>query len=446
MAEMTTRLWDALKAVWPKLNDVELPVRVHEVIEHNDDTSEILVKIIQFAVFALWGLAYWFTPRPDPDTVSLVPLVISAYLAFTLIQLFIALVSKLPDWLIYLSIIIDMALLTFLIWSFHLQYGQPASFSLKVVEVMNFFVLIGLRALRFQARYVVAAGIVATLSWAALVIYVVSVDPADPMITRDYVTYITSNSVLIGAEVSKMISMIMFTAILAIAVRRGNHFLVSAVAEGSVAHDLSRFMASSVAQQIRGSDHQIEAGEGERREVAILNVDIRGFTKMVASMAPDQAMKLLSNYQHEIVPIVHRHGGTVDKFMGDGIMVTFDASNGDPNFCANAIRCIDEIILSQPNWEGPAANLTINMAVTAGPVIFGAVGDGDRLEVTVIGASVNASAKLEKHNKALGTRALSGEYCFKLAIEQGYQNITQRNMVSTSLGPETGTQNVVVLA
>jgi len=402
--------------------------------------------VIQFGVFALWGIAYLAAPSPNPETVSRVPLVISVYLAFTLIMLFIAMTRRTPVWLIYLSIFVDMALLTYLIWSFHIQYGQDASFSLKVVEVMNFFVLISLRALRFEARYVIAAGVTAVLGWASLVFYVVSIDPANPMITRDYVTYITSNSVLIGAEVSKMISMIMFTAILAIAVRRGHHFLISSVTEASAAQDLSRFMASSVAEQIRDADHSIQAGEGERRIVAVLNVDIRGFTEMVARMEPDEAMQLLSDYQHQVVPVVHRHGGVVDKFMGDGIMITFGASRHDPHHCANALRCIDDLLETQRQWTGPAAALNINMAVTAGPVIFGAVGDGDRLEVTVIGAAVNLSAKLEKQNKTLGTRALSGQHCYQSALEQGYEVTQEHKKISTRIGDDQFESPVMVLA
>ena len=446
MHQMTRRLRGAIDSVWRRPDWINLPSRVREVISQNDDGSEILVKLIQLFVFALWGVAYLAAPQPDPDTVSRVPVVITIYLIFTFAMLLIALSRRTPVWLIYASIIIDMALLTYLIWSFHIQYEQPASFSLKVVEVMNFFVLISLRALRFEARYVLAAGLTAVVGWAILVTYVVSINPDDPMITRDYVTYITSNSVLIGAEISKMISMLMFTAILAIAVRRGHHFLATSIAEGSAAVELSRFMSSSVAQQIRGSDQKIQAGEGIRKEVAILNVDIRGFTPLVANMAPDQAMQLLSDYQHRIVPIVHRHNGTVDKFMGDGVMITFGTTSDEDKACANAMRCIDELLSQRDTWQGPSKQLDINMAVTAGPVIFGAVGDGDRLEVTVIGASVNFSAKLEKHNKVLGTKALSGEYCFKKAVEQGYRNTASRKMIKTQLEEQIEPLNVVVLA
>ncbi|MEE9314569.1 MAG: adenylate/guanylate cyclase domain-containing protein [Rhizobiaceae bacterium] len=446
MKKIIAGMGEALGGIWPNSAKLKLPQRVAGVIAHNDDISEVLVKIIQFLMFALWGAVYLAAPQPNPETISRVPLIISIYLLFTLVRLFIDLASRSPGWLIYLSIAVDMALLTFLIWSFHIQYDQPASFSLKSVEVMNYFVLISLRALRFEARYVIASGLFAAFCWSLLVGYVVSTDPVDPMITRDYVTYLTSNSVLIGAEISKILSILMFTVILAIAVRRAQYFLVSSITEENAANDLSRFMDTSVAQRIIGADRQIEAGEGERREAAILNIDIRGFTQMVIDMPPDEAMSLLSQYQHQIVPLVHRHHGTVDKFIGDGIMITFGASTNDGAYCANALRCIDEIIAHQKTWQGAVSKLNINMAVTAGPVIFGAVGDGDRLEVTVIGPSVNRSAKLEKHNKHLSTRALAGEECYKNGIKQGYKAAASHKVVSTVIGDDKISSNVVVMA
>ncbi len=446
MSALISKLIEALDSLKAVNAEARLPQRIRVSIMRNDDLSEVLVRMIQLIVFALWGFFYAITPVPDPDTTSSVPLIISIYLIFTFLQLLFAAARRLPDWLVYTSIIVDMALLGYLIWSFHVQYGQPASFSLKAVEVMNFFVLIGLRALRFEARYVLAAGLAACVSWSLLVIYAIRTDPTDPMITRDYVTYLTSNSVLIGAEISKLISMVMFTIVLAIAVRRAHQFLVSSVTEESAAQELSRFMPGSVAEQIRDADHQIKAGEGVRREAAVVNVDIRGFSIMVAQMDPGQAMHLLSDYQHQIVPIVHRHKGVVDKFMGDGIMITFGASSSDHEYCANALRCINEILERQPQWDGPSADVPVNLSAAAGPVVYGAVGDGDRLEYTVIGPTVNHSAKLEKHNKILKTKAICDRKLFKLALKQGYKPDRETRQVETAVGDDVTPTHVVVLA
>lgn len=446
MTNLSATFQEALKNIWPSPGKNRIPDRVAQSIARNDDKSEILVKLIQLFVFALWAVFYLAAPKPDPDTVSQVPLVTSLYLVFTIALLLLALVRRTPSWLIYTSIIIDMALLTYLIWSFHIQYGQPASFSLKVVEVMNYFVLICLRAIRFEARYVLAAGAAAGLCWSLMIVYTITHDADNAMITRDYVTYITSNSILIGAEVSKIISMLMVSVILAISVRRAHSFLVSSVSESLAAKDLSRFLTDDVAEQIRDSNQKIEPGQGVRRDAVIMNIDIRGFTALAANLTPDEAMAVLSDYQHQIVPIIHKHGGTVDKFMGDGIMVTFGVSSADPHYCANAIRCIEEILVSKQSWNGPAANVIANIAAMFGPVIYGAVGDGDRLEFTVIGSHVNLAAKLEKQNKLLGTTALCGTILLKKAVQQGYKNSQERREVSVKLDEGSPPYKVLVFA
>lgn len=421
MAAFLDRLHRSYALAWPRPGTHRLPQRIIKSIEHNDAMSELLVKVIQFVVFASWGLIYLAAPQPDPDTQSQVPLVVSLYLIFTIVLFWLAVNRRMSSWLIYLSIFVDMALLTYLIWSFHIQYDQPASFSLKSVEVLNYFVLISLRALRFETRYVIAAGLTAAVCWGGLTGYVVASVPGDPMITRSYVDYLTSNTVLVGAEISKIISILMVTGILAIAARRAHTFLVTSVAEGSAAADLSRFVTNDAVEQIRDAEQAPKAGNGTRRHAAILNVDIRGFTRLAATIEPDEAMALLADYQHRIVPIAHEFGGAVDKFMGDGVMITFGAVNDDPNYAANTLRCMDAIVETAKSWTGISSRLTVNLAATSGPVIFGAVGDDDRLELTVIGQAVNLSAKLEKHNKELETTALCDKPLYDLALEQGYR-------------------------
>jgi adenylate cyclase len=124
--------------------------------------------------------------------------------------------------------------------------------------------------------------------------------------------------------------------------------------------------------------------------------------------------------------IIQRHGGTIDKFMGDGIMATFGAAVTSPTYAADALQAVDDIIESAAVWGTELQNenkppLRMGAAVATGRIIFGAVGDESRMEYTVIGDAVNLSAKLEKHTKSEGVRALCTEDAFDMAIRQGYQ-------------------------
>jgi adenylate cyclase len=404
-----------------------LPERVRHTIQEQGDATERLIGWVQLAVVVTFAALYAISPKTFPVEQAFrpVPWAIGAYMVFTLIRLMLAYRISLPGWFLLVSIVIDMALLFGLIWSFHIQYMQPASFYLKAPTLLYVFIFIALRALRFEARFVLAAGVAAAVGWLAMVFYVISVDPNDNMITRNYVEYMTSNSILLGAEFDKIVSILVVSLILGAALIRGRALLVRSVAEAAAARELSRFFAPEIARKIRGSDQAIAAGSGEIREAAVVNFDMRGFTRLAETASPDRVMKLLADYQHHIVPVVQAHGGSIDKFLGDGIMATFGAALPSTTYAADALRAVDEAIRNAQDWRDELRGRgedcpEVNAAVATGRVLFGAVGDETRLEYTVIGDAVNRSAKLEQHNKPLGTRAICDAETYARALAQGY--------------------------
>ena len=401
-----------------------LPERVRREIETAQDRSEILIGWLQLGVVLTFGVLYLVSPKPLTDF-ALEPWALGIYLVLTVIRLIWAHRARLPAWSLFMSIVFDITLLMALIWSFHIKYDQPASFYLKAPTMLYVFIFIALRALRFEPRFVIAAGIAAALGWLGLVLYVIRVDPSDNMITRDYVAYLTSNTVLLGAEFDKMISIIVVALILGAALIRGRRLLVRAVAESAAAQELSRFFAPEIAKRIRGSDQEIAAGTGEVREAAIVNFDMRGFTKFAESHGPDEVMSLLGEYQRLIVPVIQKHGGSIDKFLGDGIMATFGASKPSKTYAADAVRAVEEAIAAAKAWQagneaGGRPAPRVNGAIATGRIVFGAIGDETRLEYTVIGDAVNLSAKLESFNKLMGSAALCDGATFDLALTQGY--------------------------
>ncbi len=419
-----------LRALVPSGPAARLPERVERAVREQQDASEVLIGWIQLAVVVTFAALYVISPKTFAADAPFrpVPWATGVYFLFTLARLALAYRMRLPAWLLQLSILIDMALLFGLIWSFHIQYGQPASFYLKVPTLLYVFIFIALRALRFEARYVVFAGLAAALGWSAMVLYVVLVDPADSMVTRNYVDYLTSNSVLLGAEFDKVVSMLLVTAILAVAITRARALLTQAVAEGTAARDLSRFFAPEVAQRITAAETEIAAGQGELREAAVLMLDIRGFTRYAATIPPGEVIGMLAEYQARMVPVIRAHGGAVDKFLGDGIMATFGAAEPSERHAAGALAALHACLAEADAWaqEREAAGLPalpVNGAVATGRVVFGAVGDSARLEYTVIGDAVNLAAKLEKHNKRVGSRALATAEAVALAEEQGWRPV-----------------------
>jgi adenylate cyclase len=405
-----------------------LPERVRDAIRHQQERSEILIGWIQLIIVSLLIGVYEGTSMAEglvQDDYSIELEVLLIYGAICIVRLTLAYLRLLPTWVIYLSVVIDFALLMGLIFSFHLKYAQTAAFYLKVPTLLYVFLFIGLRALRFEARLVMFSGVCAAVGWAWLTYYVSTGRGGPPNRTHNFIEYMTSNALLVGAEIDKIIAILLTTAVLALAISRARHLLVRSVSEGAAARDLSRFFDPGVAARIRTAAMSIKAGEGELRDVAILTVDLRGFTRLSTELAPGEVMKMLQDYQGRVCPLIAAHGGSIDKFLGDGILASFGAVAPSPTAAADALRAADAVVAAADHWiaerrDAGLPPLAIGLAVSSGRVVFGAVGDGERLEFTVIGDAVNFAAKLEKHNKDEKTRAVTDGATYALAERQGY--------------------------
>lgn len=417
-----------LRSLFASADTNQLPDRVTAIIKAEDRASEHLIGLVQIGLgLTLWAL-YLISPRPSDAAINMLeplPFALSLYLAFSLFRYWLITKRAVPGWFVAVSILADVGLVLGLIWSFHLQYGQPPGFALKAPTFVYLIVLIVLRALRFDPRYVLAAGLAGAAGWGLLTFAAISVTGTNS-VTRSFVDYMTSNRILIGAEFDKIFSILVITAILTLGARRSQRTLVSAVREQTAAREIGRFLSKGVAEQIARSGTLIEAGAAEERNAAILMLDIRGFTPLATRVPAKEVVRVLTAFHARIIPVVRANGGVIDKFLGDGVMATFGGTEASETAAADALCALEQVLSEAKMWEaslpelGVSERLTVNAAVASGPIVFATLGGGDRLEYTVIGEAVNLAAKLEKHNKAEGTRALFPAATLAAALAQGY--------------------------
>jgi len=429
-----------------------LPERVQKALRERERANEVMVRIFQLVIVVMFLSLYSLAAKTGQQAdFQPVPYVLSAYIVLSLIGLFWSMKTELPDWAVYCSIFFDFILLYSLMISFHYQYEQPASFILKAPTLLYVFIFISLRALRLEWKFVAASGIVGAFGWAAVVGYVINLEPDNSMITRSYVQYLTSNAILIGAEVDKIISILAVTGILTLVVNASSNLLVTAISEQTAASDFSRFFDKRIAQDIRGSSEVLEAGHGERRQMAIINIDIRGFSTMAAHREASEVMQMLSAYQGRVVPILQENGAIIDKFMGDGIMATIGMEDKGTALCLTAIQAAEAILLDSRKWQeevpliAASGPIKIGIGIASGAVSFGAVGQGDRLEMTVIGAPVNTSAKLEKYNKVLNSECIVLQEMWESALQEGYSGNFTAELVEADIEGIEETQSIAIL-
>ncbi len=430
-----------------------LPARVTAGIESREVAAERLIGWVQLGLVVFFGLLYAISPRAEGGSgATFVPATLAAYFVFTVVRLVLSYRVTLPDWYLVASIVVDLLLLSGLIYSFHIQYAQPPAFYLKAPTLLYIFFFISLRALRFDPRFVLISGIMGALSWAALFSYAVMSDMGEMVVTRNYVEYLTSNSVLIGAEIDKILTIVGVTAILTLALHRGRRLLFDAVQGQAAADDLTRFFAPEVARSITGGADLPAVGQGVLREAAVLFVDVRGFTATAERLKPDVMLRLLARYQDVALGVIEAKGGVVDKFLGDGILATFNAVRQSDTFAADALSAAVLVVETMDaaraemralGWPG---DFRIGAAVASGPVTLGVIGTGTRLEFTVIGSAVNTAAKLEGATKTLGVRVLTDSDTLRLAISQGFGGMARQRFTAAEVTGLARPVDLVALA
>jgi adenylate cyclase len=191
--------------------------------------------------------------------------------------------------------------------------------------------------------------------------------------------------------------LVAFSGIVAVAIEH-SQFAERLRRETVVRSNFERFFAPGLAARIASSPDAITLG-GEKRTIAVLFCDIRGFTEVASSMKPDDTAHLLSDYFTEMVDCVFKHGGTLDKFMGDAVMAQWGAPLSAEDDADRALEAGVDMMHAMrrlnERWRREGRpQLQIGIGLNYGEAFAGNIGSDRRLEFTVIGDTVNTASRL----------------------------------------------------
>lgn len=186
--------------------------------------------------------------------------------------------------------------------------------------------------------------------------------------------------------------------------------------------NFARYVSQHVLETITLSDKPVKL-EGERRKITLLFSDIRQFTKLSEKLSPEEVVSLLNEYFGLMVEIIFKNHGTLDKFIGDGIMIEFGAPLDDQfqelHALQTAIEMQEEIKKLNHKWQQEGKpSINIGIGIHTGIAVVGNIGSEKRIQYTAIGDTVNVAARLEQLTKELKIPILISENAAKPLLDQ----------------------------
>jgi class 3 adenylate cyclase/PAS domain-containing protein len=208
-----------------------------------------------------------------------------------------------------------------------------------------------------------------------------------------------------------------------------------AAAEGKRAQ-LARYFSANMIEEILSTDTNLDIAR--QQPVVVLFADIFNFTAMTSAMSGQEVITLLREYNSLVEEAVFVNGGTLEKFIGDGIMATFGTPRPGPQDASSALRCARSVIRKMAHWNDRRRDLgqqalQIGLGLHCGEVTLGNVGSERRLELTVIGHVVNVANRLEGLTRQLPPAVIVSDALLDQARHEGGQDVTEGFV---DLGPQ----------
>lgn len=311
----------------------------------------------------------------------------------------------------------------------------PTAFQYRFDNFIYFFMILAVATLAYSWRTVWAIGTWVAILWllgVAAVAYFGRQIPELDIAAREtfegydlLIEFLQPNSVVLGVRIQEVLMFIIVAAILATKGYRTNRLLMEQAEVAAERANLSRYFPSSMVDTLASTNHDI--GAVRSQEVAVLFTDIVGFTHFAENHPPEEVMELLRVYHEFVERAVFENNGTLDKYIGDGVMATFGTPDRRPDDAANALKAAQQVMrdataFSEKRQDEGLDAVEISIGVHYGPVILGDIGPARRLEFAVVGDTVNVASRLEAATRELDCHCVVSDDLIKTAKQSSGAN------------------------
>jgi adenylate cyclase len=311
--------------------------------------------------------------------------------------------------------VIDIAVLSALPVIWYLSVGGsdvPPAYMLKTQITVVTLLIVALHALAIRPLYplVVAAGGICV--HVALLVYVLN-DPRT-IVSSDFVDSTMGPALSLELVLVSMLIIAITGAAMGYLTLIARRTVVEGVRLEVANAQFGRYFSPGVVSRISSEADTLLGVGGRAQEVAVMFCDIRDFTTITEKLPPSDVVEFLSQYHTRMVEVIFAFGGTIDKFIGDAIMVTFgtpDPSDDDAERSVRAGLAMNAALaeLNADRVRRCLAEIRHGIGIHFGPVIAGNIGTEDRLEYTVIGDTVNVASRIQDACKSAGEALLISE-------------------------------------
>lgn len=297
----------------------------------------------------------------------------------------------------------------------------PAAMLYRFDNFQYFFVILAAGTMAYSWRTVIAIGTWTAAMWLSALALVWWFSSPVPGLSEavnmaldfspELAEFFDPNSFVVRLRVQEAVVFVLVAVTLGFSVRRFNALLRSNASLTRERANLSRYFSPNVVEQLSQNDEPLKQVRSEN--IAVLFIDIVGFTRLSAGMDPREVIDLLREFHGRMEREVFRHHGTLDKYLGDGLMATFGTPVAGGRDASNALACAHAMRASLEKWNKERIRqgkpeIRAGIGIHYGEALLGDIG-ANRLEYAVIGMTVNVAARLENLTRKLQARIVTSE-------------------------------------
>ena len=370
-----------------------------------------VARLIALTVILLWTLAIDRTYENLP-----IYGIIGILAGLSFFTVWIASRDLYRTWMLYPLVLVEHALIAYGLLFVSSFAGEPfpGPIMLRSVWFAVFFLFIAGATLAQAPLLVLWSGFCAAAAWCGGALIVMR-DPAVRVTDLTFggagtmaellAIYLHPMFVDQVGWMSQALLLMLVSTTLAVAVMRSRRMMTDQIAAERERANLARYFSPDMVDRLASMDSPL--AQAQTRSVAVMFADLVGFTRLCEQEPPEAVIDLLRGFRARMERCVFANGGTIDKYVGDCVMVTFGTLQTSPQDAASSLACALDMVQSVETWnrereaEGRPL-LRLGIGIHYGEALLGDIGGERQMEFTVIGDTVNVASRLEKITRDLG--------------------------------------------